>query len=101
MAWFIYILKSEIDGDFYKGITENIEHRLLEHNTGQSKFTSTKMPWQLVYSKEIESKKEAIIEEKRIKRLNKKSLFKLIVLECSPVTVSSSKDETGSNSLVL
>jgi len=52
MSWFVYILQSEKDGDYYKGITENIELRLKQHNTGQSTFTSTKMPWQLLYSKE-------------------------------------------------
>ena len=78
MSWYIYILKSELDGDYYKGITENVTKRLEEHNTGQSKYTSTKMPWQLVYSKEMESKKQAIIEEKRIKKLNRKSLEKII-----------------------
>jgi putative endonuclease len=81
MAWFIYILQSEVDGDFYKGITEDIDKRIYEHNTGQSQFTSTKMPWRLVYFKEMVSKKDAIIEEKRIKRLNRKSLLKIIGLE--------------------
>jgi putative endonuclease len=50
MNWLVYILQSEVDGDYYKGVTQNIEKRLLEHNTGESKFTSTKTPWKLVYS---------------------------------------------------
>ncbi|QLH48100.1 MAG: GIY-YIG nuclease family protein [Bacteroidota bacterium] len=67
MGWFVYILTSQKDGDFYKGITQNIERRLEEHNSGLSKFTSTKRPWHLVYSKEYESKREALIEERRLK----------------------------------
>jgi len=51
MSWFVYILQSEKDGDYYKGITENIELRLKQHNAGQSTYTSTKMPWQLLYRK--------------------------------------------------
>jgi putative endonuclease len=51
MSWLVYILQSEVDGDYYKGVTQNIEKRLLEHNSGESKFTSTKLPWNLVYKK--------------------------------------------------
>ena len=51
MNWFVYIIQSEVDGNYYKGITQNIEKRLSEHNSGESKFTSTKLPWKLVYTK--------------------------------------------------
>jgi putative endonuclease len=78
MSWFVYILQSEKDGDYYKGITENIELRLKQHNTGQSTYTSTKMPWQLVYIKEMSCKRDALIEERRLKKLNRASLEKLI-----------------------
>jgi putative endonuclease len=78
MNWLVYILQSEVDGDYYKGVTQNIETRLLEHNSGESKFTSTKLPWILVYSKAYELKRDALIEEKRIKKLNRKSLELLI-----------------------
>jgi predicted GIY-YIG superfamily endonuclease len=36
------------------------------------------MPCQLVYLEELPTKRDAIIEEKRIKKLNKKSLEKII-----------------------
>jgi putative endonuclease len=78
MSWVVYILQSEVDGDYYKGVTQNIETRLLEHNSGESKFTSTKLPWILVYSKAYKLKRDALIEEKRIKKLNRKSLELLI-----------------------
>ncbi len=42
MSWFVYILRSDKDGDLYKGITEDIQRRLEEHNSGKSKFTSAK-----------------------------------------------------------
>ena len=78
MSWLVYILQSEVDGENYKGVTQNIEKRLLEHNSGESKFTSTKAPWKLVYTKAYELKRDALIEEKRIKKLNRKSLELLI-----------------------
>ncbi len=76
MSWFVYILRSDKDGDLYKGITEDIQRRLEEHNSGKSKFTSSKTPWQLVYQKEMPNKREAIIEEKLLKKLKIKSLEK-------------------------
>lgn len=63
LIWVLYILQSQKDGDDYKGMTKDVEKRLLEHNTGQSTFTSTKMPWQLVYQKEMPNKREAMIEK--------------------------------------
>ena len=76
--WQVYILQSEVDGDYYKGITQNIEKRLSEHNAGESKFTSTKTPWKVVCTYSFENKREALIEEKRIKKLNRKSIELLI-----------------------
>lgn len=78
MQWFVYIIKSEIDGDYYKGITQNIDKRLDEHNEGKSKFTSTKMPWKLVFCRKYDLKRNALIEEKRLKKLNRRSLDNLI-----------------------
>jgi len=78
MAWYLYILKSKTDGDFYKGISEDVYRRLQEHNDGLSQFTSSKGPWEIICILETESKKQAIIEERRIKKLNRKSLDRII-----------------------
>ena len=76
MYW-VYILKNA-EGIYYKGSTEDIERRLSEHNENKGRFTSGKGPWTLVYSKLFETKREALIEEKRLKKLNTRSLEKLI-----------------------
>lgn len=68
--YFVYIIKSEVDNTFYKGYTENLTRRLEEHNLGKSQYTSTKVPWKLVYFEEFSTKKEALIREKKIKRYN-------------------------------
>ena len=77
--YFVYILESLKDGDFYKGSTENYIKRLNEHNNGESKFTKSKMPWKLVFVLKLDSKREALIEERRLKRCNKEYLKWLIV----------------------
>jgi putative endonuclease len=76
--YFTYIIWSKSLDIFYKGITQNPEHRVWEHNNDLSRFTAGKGPWALVYLRQHSSKREAIIEEKRIKRLNERSIHKLI-----------------------
>ncbi|MBL7903394.1 MAG: GIY-YIG nuclease family protein, partial [Bacteroidales bacterium] len=53
-----------------KGVTEDPLRRLWEHNNNKSRFTAGKGPWVLVYTKTFETKKQALIEERRIKGLN-------------------------------
>ena len=76
--FYIYILFSKSSNIYYKGFTENLKKRVENHLARRSKYTSTKNDWVLVYSKEFEIKKEALIEEKRLKKLNRASLEKLI-----------------------
>ena len=82
--FYVYILESEIDGDFYKGSTEDYVKRLAEHNRGESQFTRSKMPWKLIFVREFNDKRTALIEEKRLKKCNKEYLHWLIL---QPVNV--------------
>lgn len=45
----VYILQSLKDDSYYTGSTENVERRLEEHNSGTSKYSSTKRPFKLVW----------------------------------------------------
>ena len=78
MGYFVYIIQSEIDNTYYKGFTENPEQRIIQHNNGESRYTSTKTPWRLVYLEECDTKREALIRERQIKRFNSQYLKKLI-----------------------
>ncbi|WP_288096397.1 GIY-YIG nuclease family protein, partial [Hydrotalea sp.] len=69
---------SLVDGDWYKGITENYLNRLEQHNRGESAFTSKKMPWRLIFVQAFETKRDALIQERKLKRCNKKYLQWLI-----------------------
>ncbi|MEO0059249.1 MAG: hypothetical protein RLZZ312_896, partial [Bacteroidota bacterium] len=48
------------------------------HNLGENEFSSRAKDWIVVYSKLFSTKKEALIEEKRIKKLNRISILRLI-----------------------
>ena len=76
--YYVYILESLIDGDFYKGYTSDYIKRVEQHNNGESDFTKTKMPWRLVFLQAFETKKEALIQEKKLKKCNKQYLVWLI-----------------------
>ena len=78
MPFYVYILQSEVDGTYYKGSTENPIARLRQHNEGQSKYTSGKMPWKMVYVEELPDKKSMLIREKKLKRGNKDYFQQLI-----------------------
>jgi putative endonuclease len=66
--FYVYILKSKLDGTYYKGFTEDFHRRLEDHNAGLSKYTSSKMPWEMIYVEAHPDKKQAIIREKKLKR---------------------------------
>jgi predicted GIY-YIG superfamily endonuclease len=43
---YVYILQSQSDpGRFYTGITDDLQARLLKHNTGSVTHTSKHRPW--------------------------------------------------------
>ena len=77
--FYVYILYSEEKDIYYKGFTSDLEKRLEQHNANKSFYTSSKGLWKLVYSKSFETKTEALIEEKRLKKLNRASLERLIL----------------------
>ena len=76
--YFVYILYSASRDVYYKGFSGNVEKRLLHHLESRGKYTSGTNDWKIVYVQEFESKSQALIEEKRLKKLNRTSLEKLI-----------------------
>jgi putative endonuclease len=63
----VYILKSKFDGSLYKGQTENLENRLIQHNSGKTISTSAKRPWEFAYIEEFNTRDEALKREKYFK----------------------------------
>ena len=67
MKYYVYVLKSKVDGRLYKGFTSRLEERLIEHNLGKTKSTKGYRPWVLVYSEIIEDLEKAVKREKFLK----------------------------------
>jgi putative endonuclease len=57
--YFTYIIKSLKDEKYYYGSCENLEKRLLTHNTGKVKSTKSRLPFVIHYFEEYSSRAEA------------------------------------------
>jgi putative endonuclease len=68
MAYFyVYILKSEKDGKFYTGYTNNLVHRVEQHNKGEVLSTKNRRPFELVYWEGCRNQQDATKREKYLK----------------------------------
>ena len=76
--FYTYIIFSKSLQVYYKGYSADLTQRLEKHNSENSTYTSKVNDWDMVYWKSFLTKKEALIEKKRLKKLNVNSLQKLI-----------------------
>ena len=49
MKYYVYLIKSLKDGNFYTGYTNNIIRRFFEHNSSKVESTRNRIPFELVY----------------------------------------------------
>jgi putative endonuclease len=47
--YYVYILKSLVDDSKYIGITQDLKNRLKEHNANESKYSSSKSPYKIIW----------------------------------------------------
>lgn len=79
--FFTYIIRSLKDGSYYIGQTGNLEKRLDQHNQGFSDYTSKKLPWEIVYAEEYQSRNEAIKRERFLKKQRNRSFYNKLAEE--------------------
>ena len=65
--YFVYVLKSLRDRNFYIGYTHDLKKRLREHNEGISKSTMYRRPFELIYFEGCVNIKDAMHREKYLK----------------------------------
>lgn len=76
--FYVYILKCA-DGTLYCGYTNDIEKRLATHQSGKgAKYTRGRLPVELVYYEEWDTKSDALIRECEIKKMSRAQKEKLI-----------------------
>ncbi|MBS6603165.1 MAG: GIY-YIG nuclease family protein [Brachyspira sp.] len=76
--YYTYILLIE-NNSLYCGYTDDVEKRFQAHLSGKgAKYTRAHKPIKIVYTKEFNTKSEAMKEEYRIKNLSHSEKLKLI-----------------------
>ncbi|HRG59052.1 MAG TPA: GIY-YIG nuclease family protein [Bacteroidia bacterium] len=75
----VYILYSSFINQYYVGHTQNIEERLARHNSGSSLSTRKGRPWALVYTETFNSRSEAMIREKAIKKMKSRKYIEQFI----------------------
>ena len=65
--FYAYVIRSLSDGSFYKGHCENIEKRIVQHNSGMTSSISHKLPFELICFEVFETRELAILREKYFK----------------------------------
>ena len=76
---YTYIIFSEKLNKYYIGACVDFERRLRQHNTGQSTFTSTGIPWVAKYLKEFGTLQEAKEFELKIKKMKSRKYIESLV----------------------
>jgi len=65
---YVYILRSVSDGWYYIGCSVDPQRRLIEHNSGESKSTRARRPFELAYVERLPDLPAARKREQEIKR---------------------------------
>jgi putative endonuclease len=77
--YYTYIIYSPSLDKYYVGYTQNLELRIERHNSSWGKFTSSGIPWKLVYSESFAKKSEAIKRENEIKKKRSRKYIERLI----------------------
>ncbi|RZO92535.1 MAG: GIY-YIG nuclease family protein [Gammaproteobacteria bacterium] len=78
MSWHVYILECN-DSSLYTGITNDLEKRIIAHNSGKgAKYTKARLPVKLIYKESYKTKSDSLKREFEIKKLKRTEKLKLI-----------------------
>jgi predicted GIY-YIG superfamily endonuclease len=74
----VYLLRCR-DGSLYAGAAVDLDRRLREHRAGKaSRYTRSRLPVELAWSREVETWSAALVEEARIKSLSRGAKERLV-----------------------
>lgn len=65
--YYVYLLRSKIDGSRYIGQTNDCQERLKRHNSGRVASTKGKKPWDLIKCEEFTTRSESMWREHILK----------------------------------
>jgi len=65
--YYVYVLKSKLDQNFYVGYSKDLKNRLLQHEKGSVPSTKNRRPLELVYYEASLNQQDATHREKYLK----------------------------------
>ena len=79
MVFYVYLIKSldNFKKKSYVGYTNNVNNRLLQHNSNLGAKSTKGYKWELVYKRKFNSKSKALSFEYKLKK-DRKTRLKLI-----------------------
>lgn len=78
VPWFVYIVRCR-DGSLYTGATNDLDKRVRAHSEGKgARYTRSRRPVVLVFSRRARDKRSALRQEYRIKQLTRVEKLALI-----------------------
>lgn len=79
--YYVYVLQSLKHDLLYKGVTNDLKRRLIEHNQGLSFATKPHMPWRLIHFEAYRNEKDALRRERYLKSSQGMRLLKRMLKE--------------------
>jgi len=65
--YYVYLIQSRKDKQFYTGFTGDLQNRLREHNAGKVPSTKERGPFELIYYEACLNEQDALAREKYLK----------------------------------
>ena len=66
--FYLYLLFSKQNDEFYIGTTPDLKRRFYEHNQGKKFSTQSGRPWKLIYYEAYPTKDDALRREQKLKQ---------------------------------
>jgi len=79
--YFVYILYSASRDKYYVGSCEDVNKRLIKHNTNHSGFTGKTGDWAIKCIEEHSTKSDALKREKQIKAWKSRKMIEKLISE--------------------
>ncbi len=79
--YYVYVLKSQLDGKLYVGYTTSLEKRLQKHQYGEVLSTSPRRPLELIFYEGYKNMEDAKRREIYLKTSKGKSSLRMMLQE--------------------
>ena len=76
MWYYVYVLHSDKDGNFYIGYTKDLKLRFKQHQSGLVASTKYRLPVKLIYSEACLNQQDATHREKYLKTYHGKAFIR-------------------------